>query len=467
MSYQATVIEILLAGPGDVAEERREIADAIERWNQRHARQMNLVMRPVTWETDTYPELGADPQAIINRQIAGRCAAVIAIFATRLGSATPRAVSGTAEEIDRFEAEGKLVAVYFSEGKAGLKGIDIDQLQSLQIYKKLLENRGLYRGYKSIDHLKQLIDQHLAALGYRFQAQQQAHEPQQVGARADFEPTETDMRVIAAIGRLVVETGLNNTSSLYLEEEPELSGVSQENIFESIRVLRGRDLVTGATPPNQGRWEVGLTSDGLEMWLLNFIPNYAAVQRQVARAVVSDDIRDPSRLSRETGIPATIVDHVLQRWAARDLVILSRLYDGWRIDRYTRQLRQLAESRVDRENQDVKVDQQMDGLPRYRTVAEPLGVDVIALSEFGGELGDPIAAALKVDGWTVVQVVAPAARSEWGPEVEEKFRSQVRQIAVSHDLLGRQGEVRLVFDPPQSSTERRDVTSGELVGRQG
>lgn len=37
MSYQATVVEILLAGPGDVTDERREIAEAIERWNQRHA----------------------------------------------------------------------------------------------------------------------------------------------------------------------------------------------------------------------------------------------------------------------------------------------------------------------------------------------------------------------------------------------------------------------------------------------
>lgn len=116
MPYQATVVEILLAGPGDVVEERREIAEAIETWNQRHSHQMNIVMRPVTWETDTYPELGGDSQAIINRQLTGQCAAVIAVFATRLGTTTPRAASGTAEEIDRFYAEGKPVAVYFSNG---------------------------------------------------------------------------------------------------------------------------------------------------------------------------------------------------------------------------------------------------------------------------------------------------------------------------------------------------------------
>src|SRR5262245_1072550 len=111
MPYPATVFEILLAGPGDVEDERREIAEAIEIWTQRFAHREGLVIRPVMWETDTYPELGADPQEIINRQLAGRCDAVIAVFATRLGTDTPRAVSGTAEEILRFSAEGIPVAV--------------------------------------------------------------------------------------------------------------------------------------------------------------------------------------------------------------------------------------------------------------------------------------------------------------------------------------------------------------------
>jgi hypothetical protein len=154
MSYQATVVEILLAGPGDVARERREIADTIETWNQRYAHHMNLVMRPVMWETDAYPELGDDPQATINRQLAGRCAAVIAVFATRLGTATPRASSGTPEEIDRFVAEGKPVAVCFSEGQADTSRIDVDQLQALRAYRVSLSGRGLYRGYESVADLR-------------------------------------------------------------------------------------------------------------------------------------------------------------------------------------------------------------------------------------------------------------------------------------------------------------------------
>jgi hypothetical protein len=355
--------------------------------------------------------------------------------------------------------------VYFSEGQADIPRIDIGQLQALRDFRESLRSRGLYWGYQSVADLRRLIDHLLTALSYRFQAQQQAHEPQQVGARTDFEPTETDMSVLATVGRSVAETGRSHTNALYLQEAPELAGVSQEDIFESVRVLKSRDLVTGANGLGQGRWEIGLTSDGLEMWLLNFVRDYGTVQRKIAQAIALENVRDPALLSKETGIPATVVDHVLRRWAARSLLIINPLYDGWRIDRVSPQLRQLAEGSADREWSGAGAGQDSDQRPRYRTVAKFIGVDVVALSGFGGELGDPVAAAVKVNGWTVVQVVAPAARSDWGPEVEEEFRAQVRRLAASHELLGRLGEVRVVFDPPQSSAEARDVTAGELVER--
>ena len=466
MSYQATVVEILLAGPGDVGDERKMIAEEIDSWNQHHVHQMGIMMKAVAWETDTYPELGADAQTIINKQIAGRCAAVIAVFATRLGTPTPRAPSGTAEEIDRFGAEGKPVAVYFSEGMGDLSRLDSVQFQALRDYKDSLKNRGLYGGYESADHLRQQIAKLLSAWGYHFQTLKQADEPQQVGARTTFDPTQTDMGVIAAVGRLNLEMGTSYVNSLYLHEAPELLGVLQEDIFESLRVLRGRNLINGS---NIGRWEVSLSSDGLEMWLLNFTRDYDEVQRNIASALVIENIRDPALISTETGVPRIIVEHVLERWADRDLVIINKLYDSTRIDRYSKEILQLAQRDIDRErtrSTAVREDNNtMNPIPRYRTISSAIGIDTIALSDFGGELGDQVAAAVKVDGWTVVQVVAPSERSAWDAQREERFRFVVRQLAASHGLLERQGKVRLVFDPPQSSTEKRDETAGELVER--
>ena len=114
MAFQTTVYNILVAGPSDVEQERREIALAIDAWNQRHSDHMKMMMRPVKWETDSAPELGDDPQALVNRRIADRCDAVVAVFGAQVGSSTPRAISGTVEELSRFEGAGKPTMLYFS-----------------------------------------------------------------------------------------------------------------------------------------------------------------------------------------------------------------------------------------------------------------------------------------------------------------------------------------------------------------
>ena len=253
MSYQAQVVEILLAGPGDVQQERQEIAAAIDRWNHRHARYMGITMQPVMWETDTYPELGDDPQAIVNRQISERCVALIAVFATRLGTPTPRAPSGTVEEIDRFQREGKSVAVYFSDGQTDLAGIDTSQLAALRDYRKYLRGRGLFGSYQSVSDFREQIDDQIAHLGHRFQAAQRAQEPQQVNTSTTLEPNATDMGVLAVVGRSMVLTSEPYMSSLYLQQTPELEGTSQQAIFESIRVLKSRNLVHSANEPGYGR----------------------------------------------------------------------------------------------------------------------------------------------------------------------------------------------------------------------
>lgn len=95
----------------------------------------------------------------------------------------------------------------------------------------------------------------------------------------------------------------------------------------------------------------------------------------------------------------------------------------------------------------------MERTPKYRTIAQPIGVDIVALADFGGDLGDPVGAAIKVNRYTVVQVVAPADRENWDQSREELFREETRRLARTHPLLGRDGSVSVVFDPRQVSTD--------------
>ncbi|HEX4117404.1 MAG TPA: hypothetical protein VHX99_01265, partial [Rhizomicrobium sp.] len=97
MTYQATVINVMIASPNDVASERRLIKEVVQEWNAIHAQHRGLVLMPLGWETHSSPELGERPQGIINKQILKDCDLLIAVFWTRLGSPTGKSESGTVE----------------------------------------------------------------------------------------------------------------------------------------------------------------------------------------------------------------------------------------------------------------------------------------------------------------------------------------------------------------------------------
>jgi hypothetical protein len=65
----ARVLNILIASPSDVSEERDIVEKIIHEWNATHFLQSGMLLHPIRWETHAYPASGDRPQAIINRQI--------------------------------------------------------------------------------------------------------------------------------------------------------------------------------------------------------------------------------------------------------------------------------------------------------------------------------------------------------------------------------------------------------------
>lgn len=105
--------------------------------------------------------------------------------------------------------------------------------------------------------------------------------------------------------------------------------------------------------------------------------------------------------------------------------------------------------------------------PTYRTLVEPIGIEVVALNAFGGDIGDPIAAWIKIDNRIVVQILAPHRRATWGDATEERFRATVRELAAVHPLLEKTGQVSVVFDPPDVSVDDGTSPIGEIIGTRG
>jgi hypothetical protein len=152
MSFEARALVVLVASPGDTATARGAVERTITDWNRDRARRERVLLLPLRWETDAVPELGEDGQAVINRQLVDECDIVVALFHSRLGAPTPRAVSGTAEEIERARQRGVPIHVYFSEMPIP-RDVDPDELKRLNAYRNDLQAEGLLGSFASLEDL--------------------------------------------------------------------------------------------------------------------------------------------------------------------------------------------------------------------------------------------------------------------------------------------------------------------------
>lgn len=135
MPYQATVLPVMIASPGDVNEYRAIARGVMHKWNYIHSPATNVVLMPVGWETHSSPELGSSAQELINDRVLEDCDLLVGIFWTRLGTPTGKAASGTVDEIQRHVAAGKPAMIYFSTAPAALETVDAEQYAALKDFR--------------------------------------------------------------------------------------------------------------------------------------------------------------------------------------------------------------------------------------------------------------------------------------------------------------------------------------------
>lgn len=147
MVYQATVIQVMIASPGDVDEERKIIREVIHDWNDVNSAVSKIMLSPVGWETHSSPELGERPQELINKRILKNCDLLVGVFWTRLGTPTGKADSGTVEEIDEHLDAGKPVMIYFSAKPVVPQSIDGEQFEAVKSLKEKYRKLGIVQEF--------------------------------------------------------------------------------------------------------------------------------------------------------------------------------------------------------------------------------------------------------------------------------------------------------------------------------
>lgn len=144
----------MIASPSDIPEARQTVYDSLSGWNDANALHRNVILLPRRWETSAIPKLGGDAQEVINHQLVDEADIVIALFGSRLGRATARDLSGTAEEMNRAHAAGKPVHTYFSSEPLP-SDVDLERLNELRSFKEQLS--GLYATFSNTAELHTLV----------------------------------------------------------------------------------------------------------------------------------------------------------------------------------------------------------------------------------------------------------------------------------------------------------------------
>jgi hypothetical protein len=152
--YTATVLDVLIASPGDTAAQREIIRRAVVDWNISNSRVFGVVLLPVMWETHSLPGLGGRPQGMINQQLVNDADILIATFWTKLGSPTGEADSGTVEEINKFREAKRPVHLYFCEMPVSPFSTNAEQLEGLKQFREEISAAGLYSSYANDEELR-------------------------------------------------------------------------------------------------------------------------------------------------------------------------------------------------------------------------------------------------------------------------------------------------------------------------
>lgn len=160
-------IKIFISCPGDIVSELDSIELVVNDLNKTIGRHQSYMLEMLNWKTDTYSQIGVDPQDVINNQMDDRYDILVGIMWLRLGTPTKRDKSGTVEEINRaLRSKEKEQLIYFkTEPPLDLTKINPEELQKINSFKKDLSDRGvLFHEFNSMKNFESLFRMQLANL---------------------------------------------------------------------------------------------------------------------------------------------------------------------------------------------------------------------------------------------------------------------------------------------------------------
>ena len=158
MSKRVQLLQVLVSGPSDVANEKRVAREVINEANRILADE-GIMLRAIG-DAEAASGVGTDPQAVLNAQL-DDSDLYVGIMWHRLGTATNRSESGTTEEFERAlqryrENPGLTQITFFaSTARPELADIDPEQLAAVRRFATRVSEAGVYyREYGTLEEFR-------------------------------------------------------------------------------------------------------------------------------------------------------------------------------------------------------------------------------------------------------------------------------------------------------------------------
>jgi len=159
--------KIFLASPGDTMEERKIVEEVVKELNDTIGTANDLIIKLLKWENNAYPDLGQDPQDVINKKMGDDYDIFIGIMWKRFGTPSKRSDSGTKEEFDRAYnrfKNGENIKIMFYFNKSPLpQNFDVAQFEKVKEFKNQIGSLGLYWEYEGSNGFEKYLRRHITA----------------------------------------------------------------------------------------------------------------------------------------------------------------------------------------------------------------------------------------------------------------------------------------------------------------
>ena len=141
-------IRVFVASPSDVQEERDVVSVVVDELRRILGQVRPVELETVRWETHAWPDVGADAQDVINREI-GQFDIFVGVMWRRFGTPTKRGDSGTSEEFNRaynyFKQYGRPRIMFYFRRTPFYPSSDGEVLQFRRVvrFRRQLEKSGV------------------------------------------------------------------------------------------------------------------------------------------------------------------------------------------------------------------------------------------------------------------------------------------------------------------------------------